>query len=196
MRDKPSKENMTVKSRILDAFQTHQGLLKFILRRQTADIADLDDLTQEVMLRALEARKRVEIQDPKNFLAGIARNLAREQQKRRTKSVLFLIDDFDGESHMSDEPSVEEIVDGRQRLEVLWTAITTLPPQCRKVFVLKHVYGRSHKEIANELNIAVSTVEKHVAHGLKRCRTIMTKERALDATTRELPQRLEGERKR
>ena len=34
---------------------------------------------------------------------------------------------------------------------------------------MKKVYGYSHKEIAGKLDISVSTVEKHVATGLKRC---------------------------
>ena len=50
---------------------------------------------------------------------------------------------------------------------------TQHPPQCQKVFVLKKVHGYSHKEIAKELEISISTVEKHAASGLKRCSEYM-----------------------
>ena len=35
---------------------------------------------------------------------------------------------------------------------------------------MRKVYGFSHKEISQELGISVSTVEKHIVSGLKRCR--------------------------
>ncbi|MCB1674664.1 MAG: helix-turn-helix domain-containing protein [Halioglobus sp.] len=54
-------------------------------------------------------------------------------------------------------------------------AAKTLPAQCQRVFLLKRVYGYSHKEIARELGISISTVEKHAAAGLKRCLEYMTR---------------------
>ena len=52
-------------------------------------------------------------------------------------------------------------------------AIRLLPVQCRKVFVLKKVYGYSQREIAAQLNLSESTVEKHIATGMKRCTQFM-----------------------
>jgi DNA-directed RNA polymerase specialized sigma24 family protein len=40
---------------------------------------------------------------------------------------------------------------------------------------MKKAYGYSHKEIAAQLGISTSTVEKHVAAGLKRCSEYMQK---------------------
>ena len=54
-------------------------------------------------------------------------------------------------------------------------AVRILPVQCRKVFVLKKVYGYSQREIAIELEISESTVEKHIALGMKRCINFMNK---------------------
>ena len=68
---------------------------------------------------------------------------------------------------------------------VFWEAVTTLPPQCQKVFVLKRVYGYSHKEISKKMKISVSTVEKHAASGLKRCSEFM--ERKLDGEIIDFP---------
>ncbi|MGH8200295.1 MAG: RNA polymerase sigma factor [Steroidobacteraceae bacterium] len=46
----------------------------------------------------------------------------------------------------------------------------SLPPLCRRVFVLRKVYQLSHAEIAQVLGVSHSTIEKHVAKGLLRCR--------------------------
>jgi len=48
-------------------------------------------------------------------------------------------------------------------------AVRQLPVQCRRVFVLKKVYGHSQQEIANQLGIAENTVEKHIAKGMALC---------------------------
>ena len=45
--------------------------------------------------------------------------------------------------------------------------------QCRRAFVLKKVYGYSQREIAQELELSESTVEKHIANGVKRCTYFM-----------------------
>ena len=52
-------------------------------------------------------------------------------------------------------------------------AVRLLPVQARRVFVLKKVYGYSQREIAAELDLAESTVEKHVALAMRRCAEYM-----------------------
>ena len=55
--------------------------------------------------------------------------------------------------------------------------INSLPPKCRDVFVLRWIHGLSQRAISEKLNIAVSTVEKHLAKGLRFCKEEM-RERA------------------
>ena len=42
-------------------------------------------------------------------------------------------------------------------------AVATLPSGCRRVFILRKVYGLSQKEIAERLLLSQSTVEQQVA---------------------------------
>jgi len=183
-------------SRIFGVFQANKGLIASVLRRYTLSQVDIADFTQETILRALEAEKRTEIREPRRFLVGIAKNIARTELERRSKITLSLIDDFDAEMYVSDEPAVDEVVDGRHRLQIFGRAIADLPPQCRNVFILKHVHGASHKEIAKKLDIAVSTVEKHVAAGLKRCREAMLNDFSTGTSAPNVTNILELERKR
>lgn len=166
----------TAAPRIFGVFEANKGLVASVLRRFKLSRIDIEDLTQETILRALEAEKRTEIREPRRFLVGIAKNVARAELERRSKMTTSLLDDFDPDSYVSDEPAVDDAVDARRRMEVFGAAVAMLPPQCQKVFVLKHVYGASHREIADKLDIALSTVEKHVALGLKRCREAMVKD--------------------
>lgn len=174
----PSKEDTArpPDSAVFRVFQSDKGLIARVLRRYRLSQIDVADITQETLLRALEAEKRFEIKEPRGYLVGIAKNVARDEIERRAKISMQLLDDLAPQTYIADEPAVDEIVDARRRMRLLFETAATLPPQCQKVFILKHVHGVSHKEIADKMDIAVSTVEKHVALGLKRCREAMLKE--------------------
>jgi DNA-directed RNA polymerase specialized sigma24 family protein len=66
-------------------------------------------------------------------------------------------------------PSAEEGLNTRQELALLMDAIASLPDRCREVLTLRKLYGLSQREIAQRLAITESTVEKHVAHGVRLC---------------------------
>jgi RNA polymerase sigma-70 factor (ECF subfamily) len=51
--------------------------------------------------------------------------------------------------------------------QIIQETLSSLPPQCRKVFELSRVQEMKNKEIAEELNISVRTVEAHISKGLK-----------------------------
>jgi RNA polymerase sigma-70 factor, ECF subfamily len=52
-------------------------------------------------------------------------------------------------------------------------AIESLPEQCRVVFKLSRDLGLKYNDIAQELNISVKTVEKHISHALHFLRNSM-----------------------
>ncbi len=58
-------------------------------------------------------------------------------------------------------------------------AIRSLPVQCRRVLVLKKVYGHSYREIAEKLQISEKNVEKHIAKGVTRCKDYLADQTAL-----------------
>jgi RNA polymerase sigma-70 factor (ECF subfamily) len=172
-------------SPVFIAFMENETIIKKFLRRYTSNRQDIEDISQETILRALHAEKNREIREPRAFLFGVARNVARKELDKKSKSLIDFIEDFGSQEYSSDEVAVDDQVDSRQRMLVFWEAVTSLPPQCQKVFVLKKVHGYSHKEIAERLGISVSTVEKHAAMGLRRCSEFM--EKKVDGAIIEFP---------
>ncbi len=160
-------------SRIFNVFLDNEVMIKRFLRRYSSNSHDIEDISQETILRALHAEKNRDIHQPKAFLFGVAKNIARKSLENKSRSLIDFIEDFGEKEYLSDEPSIDEHLDGRRKILVFWEAVSELPPQCQKVFVLKKVLGYSHKEIAKALGISTSTVEKHVATGLKRCSKYM-----------------------
>jgi RNA polymerase sigma-70 factor (ECF subfamily) len=133
---------------------------------------DIDDILQETFIRAYAASEKSEIRHPRAFMLKTAQNLALNHVTaayyKRTQ-----IEDFStSDVHISTE-SVEAEFESRERFLDFCRAVRRLPAQCRRVFVLRKVYGLSQQEIAKYLAISESTVEKHVAKGLSMCRESM-----------------------
>ena len=56
-----------------------------------------------------------------------------------------------------------------------------LTPQVRRVYLMRKVYGMSHKEISATMGIARSTVEKHLTTGIMACERYVNKRTGSDS---------------
>jgi RNA polymerase sigma-70 factor (ECF subfamily) len=154
---------------VLSAFRKKEGILRSFIRRFIGDQSMVDDICQETITRALEAEKQRCIDAPDRFLFGVARNVVRKQLDAQSRSLLNFVEDLTALEIDGGGPSLEQEVDDQQRMLLFTESVRKLPKQCQRVFVLKKVYGYSHKEISAKLGISISTIEKHVAAGVKRC---------------------------
>lgn len=147
--------------------------LRKFARRICMNDADAEDIAQEALLCAMNAEADRVIENPKAYLFRIAQNLALRTRNSRSREILDEVDRLKMDEAPCDAPSVEDQVISRERLGILCDALATLPPSCRRVFVMRKVYGYSHREIADRLGISTSTVEKHLATGFARCVAFM-----------------------
>ncbi len=158
-------------SRVLNAYIEHEAALRRFLSRFLSRAQDIEDVSQEAFLKAFAAEATQSILAPKAFLFRIAKNLALNERARFVNSRTGPFDGGDegAAAVPSDEPSAEDQAMAREKLALFCEAISSLPPQCRQVFLLRKVQGFSQKEIAFRMGVSVSTVEKHIALGLLRC---------------------------
>src|SRR5688572_2875618 len=134
---------------------------------------EIEDIVQETYVRVSQFERVADIRHPRSFLYRTARNLALDHIKRHESRASESLPD---EDEQQDETEVlqagrdmyDELA-AKQEFEIFCAAVQELPLQCRRVFVLRKVYGYSQKEIARALDIGESTVEKHIAYGIKRC---------------------------
>lgn len=148
----------------------HRAMLKGYLRRYLASEEDIEDVIQEAYLRIYGIQDYTSVQSPKALLITIAHNLAVELVRSRTRRATDAVADFDALGVSSESQLPEEQLDARRRFEAFCSAVDSLPSICRRVFVLRKVYKLSQAEISAVLGISQSTLEKHVAKGLVRCR--------------------------
>ena len=72
-----------------------------------------------------------------------------------------------GAEEVTDEPTAEQAVAARQRLDATIAALKDLPPQTQRVFWKHKFEGLTHPEVAAALGISRSSVEKHVMAALR-----------------------------
>ncbi len=122
------------------------------------------------------ARYKIRSRSAHRALYTIARNLAFDYHKQADQRKTERVDDPELLAALCAEDCRDEVFEqvlSGHEFGHFCQAVRQLPLQCRKVFVLKKVYGYSQREIAEQLQISESTVEKHIAAGLKSCMLYM-----------------------
>lgn len=163
------------KSALDKVFLSIQKKLRQSLAKTMSSPDDIDDVLQETYLRAVANNTSNSIKDPEAYLFRTSRNIALNQKARlyHELEVSLSIEEVDLLTVLINDRPVERDVDRKQRFADFCLAVSELPIQCRKVFVLRKVYGYSQAEIAKEMGISVSTVESHIATGMFKVRQWM-----------------------
>ncbi len=63
-------------------------------------------------------------------------------------------------------PLQDEMLIARHRLERLRLGVAQLSPRTREIFLMHRLGGRKYREIAQDLGISQSAVEKHIARAM------------------------------
>jgi RNA polymerase sigma factor (sigma-70 family) len=138
---------------------------------------EIEDIVQETYIRVCQVEHPSQIRCPKSFMLKVARNLAFDYVKKAETRLAIHLDNTELQAlqdlEVTDADEIYTKVVADQEFSHFCEALRRLPVQCRKVFVLKKVYGYTQKEIAECLNLSESTIEKHVAYGIKHCTQYM-----------------------
>ncbi len=151
----------------LDWFKTvilpHEAALRGRLRRILPTGHELEDMVAEVITRAYATESWENVTTGRAYLFTIARNLVIDAA-RRNKVVSFeTIADLE---LLAGDHNAEAQLNAREALRQVQVIIDSLPQQCRRVFILRRVHEKSMLEIAEEMSLSVSTVEKHLAKAI------------------------------
>lgn len=149
-------------------FLKHSDQLQRYLRKRLRNHDDAQELAQEAYLRLLRVNRDGYIRQPQAYLYRIARNLVHELYTGVPVDPLTNADDLD--TVVALDPTPEESADNFRRLKCIERAIKELPVKCQTVVRLSWQEGLTQQEIAEQLNISRSMVQKYLANGLAHCR--------------------------
>ena len=131
----------------------------------------VEDLCQEVFLELWRKRSRIEV---KSSLRAYLRRAAVNRTLNYIRDQKIT---FDESNETFQFPSrivgaVQEI-EAQELEKLIDLAIDQLPERCRLVFVLSRFHNMAYKQIADELNISVKTVENQISKALKYLRQML-----------------------
>lgn len=151
----------------IDRVLPHANAYHRQARRWAINADAVEDIVQEAYARVITMQGWQALLSPKAYMLLVVRNIAIDRL-RRAQAVPF---DRAGDSALltlaDDAPNAFEQLASRGELRRLRAAIADLPPQCRRVIEMRKLEERSPGEIAEMLGISVSTVEKHLAKGVR-----------------------------
>lgn len=158
---------------VTQAYVEHKSVLASYLAQKLVQPEDIEDLLQETFEVALKSSRKRELRSPKGYLFIVARNLLSKRFAKQSRLMEQQIEYSEISNYALQGNSPENNLYYRIKLEILWEAMNSLPPQCKRVFLLRKVHGMSHKKIASTLKISTSTVERHITIALTRLNAIM-----------------------
>lgn len=134
-------------------------------RRRVHNEAEAEDLTQDVLLRVIGRAKPEEIDNAEAFLFRTAANLLRDRARRHRTRVINYSELV--ERHKAIEVlSPERVVQARQSLQTVWSALEDLGERTRDIFLLHRLENMKYREIADLYGVSQSAVEKHMIKAL------------------------------
>ena len=146
-------------------------LLRFLVAR-TGDQGNADDLLQDVWIK-LETLRIGPVAEPLSYLFRMAQNAVldkkRSDQRRSARDTLWQTDVRAAASYNGADltATAEEQLVLRERLNEVEAALGRLPERTSYIFRRYRVDKISQKQIAGELAISVSAVEKHLQKAYK-----------------------------
>ena len=135
-------------------------LLRYF-RRRTGSPTDALDLTQDAFTRMAGVSSTEPVISPQRYLQRIARNLLFDRA-RATPPPLPL----DPDREVAVRAEQEDGIRCRDLMARYEMAVAGLTPRTRQVFVMHRVDERTYAQIADDLDITVSTVEYHIARAI------------------------------
>jgi len=145
------------------------GFLKNILK---SDVI-AKDLVQDVFLKIWQNRANAsEIENFNAYIYFVAQNQAIDQFRKSSKELFSSVEFLNLKEDVLTPDPVNTLINKEVR-EKINEAVNQLPPQQKKIFVLHNEYGFKHHEIAEQLNLSVSTTQNHMREALRSLRAYL-----------------------
>lgn len=144
--------------------------LLIYLRAKLRSPDDAEDMVQEVCLRIYNYEKLMTIKAFDSFVFTIALNMIRDRSRRSyTKAAKHSVsyDDYDIGIETGNPA---RIVEGERTLEKLLETVNQLSLSSKEALLMQRIDGKSHKEIAAEMGVTVSSVEKYIMGAMRSIR--------------------------
>lgn len=136
------------------------------------DMNAAEDIVQEVFFELWARRDNIHFDEAvKSYLFKSVYNRSINMLNSQNQNSLYALDQTDESlivahylsAHIQNQ---EQSLILKELEKEITLYIESLPPQCRKIFVLSRTYELKNREIAEQLNISIKAVEKQIGKAL------------------------------
>ena len=144
----------------------HEAAYLAQARRFCGNADDAADLVQDAYAKLFALENWRDLANPRAYALAMIRNLA-IQKLRRARVIDFRqMANLDAVDLSDDAPNAQRQTIDRDQLRRLLKAVERLPERCRQIVVMRRFDEKTPHEIARELGLSLSTLEKRLARGM------------------------------
>jgi RNA polymerase sigma-70 factor (ECF subfamily) len=150
-----------------------------LIYRMLGNVADAQDLTQEVFIKALQRQEQLkDSEKAAHWLSRIATNTAIDHMRRQGRVSFCEIDSLPEPVVQSASESPEERVLRAERQALLEDGLRVLTVRERAALLLRDVEGLPAEEVARHLNCSKATVRSHIANARVKFRRYLARRKS------------------
>jgi RNA polymerase sigma factor (sigma-70 family) len=150
-----------------EVYQQHHDWLQGWLRKKTGNSWDAADIAHDTFVRVMDKDKLQLGTEPRALLVHIAKGLVIDRWRHQQVEHAY----HETLAQLSAElwPSVEEqqlLLESLQQVDRL---LQSMPGQTRAIFLLAQLDGLTYQQIAEQLDISLITVKRHMRKAYLEC---------------------------
>lgn len=155
----------------LTLYQEHHSWIYGWLYKKLGNSSDAADLAQDTFVRIFSRKQQIELDQPRAYLTKVAKGLMINwiHHKNVERAYLEVLSEQPERVYGSPERDVLII----ETLTEVVQLLSELPEVVRSTFLYAQLEGMKHHEIADQLNISVSTVKRYIQHAYIHCLSAM-----------------------
>lgn len=154
-----------------DIFRQHYVWLRSRLKRHVSSDSDAEDVASEAFLQLTEYGGRSKIEEPRAFLTTLAKRTLIKLWQRQDLERAYA----DAVQHIPEALALspEEHSMLIEAICQIDRALAALPQPVKTAFLLSRLDGLTYPQIAQQMNISIPTVERHMKRALLQCLSCM-----------------------
>ena len=145
---------------LIERYTPYVSTIVYNIIGQKMSATDVEEVTADVFIALWRAAASIRPGSLKAYLAALARNMA-VKRLRSARIELELEEDL----LAADEEGPERILESREAVRTVRTAVEELGEPDREIFLRHYYYGQQLVRIAEEMSMNLSTVKTRLRRG-------------------------------
>lgn len=153
-------------------YNDHHRWLLGVLWRRLGCFSTAEDMSHDVFVRLLGKSDLPQFREPRAYLASVANGMIIDRHRRKQIEQAWL-EVLELQASEETMPSAEQqamVIDALTQIDAL---LDKLNPRVRQVFIMSRLEGLGYAQIAERLNVSLSTVQKDMTQALRHCYQVL-----------------------